>query len=125
MSSAVVVGGGISGLVAALRLQEAGLDVRLLEAGTRWGGKLAAVRVGDLVLDGGAESLLARRREAVALADELGLRGRRVTPTPASPRVLVEGEPRRLPPSLQGVPTDPTALRPLLTPDAAAYAETE
>jgi len=125
MTRAVVVGGGVSGLAAALRLHEAGLEVIVLEAGPRWGGKLAPVRIGDLVLDGGAESLLARRPEAVGLVEALGLGGRRTTPTSASPRVLVEGEPRRLPPSLQGIPTDPAALRPLLTPDAAAYAETE
>ncbi|MGI3786029.1 MAG: protoporphyrinogen oxidase [Janthinobacterium lividum] len=125
MSTAVVVGGGISGLFAALRLREAGLDVTVLEARTRWGGKLAPVRVGDLVLDGGAESLLARRPEAVGLVETVGLGASRTTPTSASPRILVEGGPRRLPPSLQGIPTDPAALRPLLTPDAAAYAETE
>jgi len=125
MTRAVVVGGGVSGLAAALRLHEAGLEVTVLDAGSRWGGKLAPVRVGDLVLDGGAESLLARRPEAVGLVESLGLGERRTTPTSASPRLLVEGEPRRLPPSLQGIPTDPAALRPLLTPDAAAYAETE
>lgn len=125
MSGAVVVGGGISGLAAALRLREAGLDVTVLEAGPRWGGKLAPVRVGELVLDGGAESMLARRPEAVGLVEALGIAARRATPTSASPRVLVESEPRRLPPSLQGVPTEPAALRPLLTPDAAAYAATE
>lgn len=119
------MGGGISALAAALRLHVAGLEVTVLEAGPRWGGKLAPVRVGDLVLDSGVESLLARRPEAVGLVEALGLGERRTTPTSASPRVLVEGEPRRLPPSLQGVPTDPAALRPLLTPDAAAYAETE
>ncbi len=125
MTRAVVVGGGVSGLAAALRLRATGLDVTVLEAGPGWGGKLAPVRLGDLVLDGGAESVLARRPEAVGLIETLGLGDRRVTPTPASPRILVEGEPRRLPPSLQGVPTDPAALRPLLTSDAAAYAQTE
>jgi len=125
MSGVVVVGGGISGLASALRLHEAGLEVTVLEAGTRFGGKLAPVRVGDLVLDGGAESVLARRPEAVGLLEELGLGERRTTTTGATPRVFVEGSPHRLPPSLQGVPTDPAALRPLLTPEAAAYAETE
>jgi protoporphyrinogen/coproporphyrinogen III oxidase len=125
VTRAVVVGGGISGLGAARRLRDAGLEVTVLEAGTRFGGKLAPVRLGDLVLDGGAESMLARRPEAVGLADDLGLGPRRTTPTDAKPRVLVGGEPRRLPPSLQGIPVDPAALRPLLTPDASAYAETE
>ncbi|GAB2581271.1 protoporphyrinogen oxidase [Microlunatus antarcticus] len=125
MTGAVVVGGGISGLSAALRLSEAGLDVTVLEAGPRWGGKLAPVRLGELMLDGGVESLLARRPEAVGLVEAVGLGQRRTTPTSASPRILVEGGPRRLPPSLQGVPTDPAALAPLLTPEAAAYAAGE
>jgi len=125
VTRAVVVGGGVSGLAAALRLHAGGLDVTVLESSGRLGGKLAPVRLGELVLDGGAESVLARRPEAVGLIDTLGLGDRRVTPTSASPRILVEGEPRRLPPSLQGVPTDPAALRPLLTAGAAAYAETE
>ena len=38
----VVVGGGITGLVAALRLQQAGREVVVHEAGDRVGGKLQA-----------------------------------------------------------------------------------
>jgi oxygen-dependent protoporphyrinogen oxidase len=125
VSTAVVIGGGISGLAAARRLAAAGLQVTVCEASGRWGGKLAPVVVGGLTLDGGAESLLARRPEAVGLLAELGLEARRTAPTAATPRLLLAGRPVRLPPSLQGVPTDPAALAPLLSAEAAAYAAAE
>ena len=59
-----MVGGGISGLAAARRLSLVGLSVLLLEASPRLGGKIAGVRLGDLAVDGGAESVLVRRPEA-------------------------------------------------------------
>ncbi len=43
----VVIGAGIGGLAAALRLAHAGLDVTVVERAARPGGKMASVRVGD------------------------------------------------------------------------------
>ncbi|MFX4478088.1 FAD-dependent oxidoreductase, partial [Acinetobacter baumannii] len=63
----VVVGGGIAGLTAALDLTEAGCDVVVLEGSDRVGGKLRVDDLGDLSVDVGAESMLARRPEAVDL----------------------------------------------------------
>ena len=65
-----VVGGGIAGLAAAWRLATApdGPRVVLLEASPRVGGKLEVGAVDGLVVDLGAESMLARRPEATALA---------------------------------------------------------
>ncbi len=70
-----VVGGGISGLAAAHRLAtaEPTLDVTLLEASERLGGKLASGRVGDFLLPTGADSFVARKPWAVDLCRELGL----------------------------------------------------
>uniref|UniRef100_UPI003510ECC6 NAD(P)-binding protein n=1 Tax=Aeromicrobium sp. TaxID=1871063 RepID=UPI003510ECC6 len=62
-----VVGAGIGGLVAALDLREAGCDVVVLEGADPVGGKLRGDDVGDLRVDVGAESMLARRPEAVDL----------------------------------------------------------
>ena len=70
----VVVGGGISGLAAAHRL--VALDVgkvTVLEAAAEVGGKLVSHEVGGLNLDAGAESVLARRPEAVELIRTVGL----------------------------------------------------
>ena len=66
MIDVVVVGGGISGLAAARRLTLAGLSVLLVEGSPRLGGKIAGVRLGDLEVDGGAESVLVRSTEPVS-----------------------------------------------------------
>ncbi len=124
MTHVAVVGGGVSGLVAALRLADA-VDVTLLESSPRCGGKLATVDVDGLVADGGAESVLARRPEAVALMHELGLGPAFVHPTGAQPAILVDGRPRRLPPSVSGVPTDVESLGDLLTAEGLARARRE
>jgi len=122
MSQVVVVGGGVTGLAAARRLALAGLEVTVLEAGSRWGGKLAPVVVDGVRLDGGAESMLARRPQPAALVAALGRADALVHPTSAKPAVLVGGELRRLPPSVLGVPTDVDQLRGLLSGPAFALA---
>lgn len=119
-----VVGGGVAGLVTALRLAERA-DVTLLEGSPRCGGKLATLALDGLVADAGAESVLARRPEAVDLMRELGLGSAVVHPTDAQPAILVDGRPRRLPPSVAGVPTEPDALVDLLTPAGLARARRE
>ncbi len=115
MSDVVVVGGGITGLAAARDLADAGLAVTVLESSDRWGGKVASALVDGVRLDVGAESVLARRPEAVSLIDDLGLGPDRVHPTGAKPALLVGGRLRALPPSVLGVPTDLDQLRPLLS----------
>ncbi|MDF6017522.1 hydroxysqualene dehydroxylase HpnE [Streptomyces sp. JH34] len=52
-SRAVVVGGGLAGVTAALRLADAGLDVTLLEGRPRLGGLAFSFRRGDLSVDNG------------------------------------------------------------------------
>lgn len=117
MTSVLVVGGGITGLSAARELAAAGLAVTLVESADRWGGKLASTVVDGVRLDTGAESVLARRPEAVGLIDDLGLGEGRVHPTAARPRLLVGGTLHDLPPSVVGVPTDLDQLQSLLSPE--------
>ena len=78
----VVVGGGVSGLTAAYRLTKAdpSIDVTVLEAEHRPGGKLRSIEVGGLVLPAGADSFVARKPWAVDLCKELGLGGELVSP---------------------------------------------
>ncbi|MGZ4147426.1 MAG: protoporphyrinogen oxidase [Actinomycetota bacterium] len=75
-----VVGAGVAGLATAYRLAEAGVDVEVVEASERGGGKLAGVPVGDLRLPAGADSFVARKPWAVELCRELGLGGELTKP---------------------------------------------
>ncbi len=69
----LVIGGGISGLVAARALARDGVPVMIVEAADRLGGKVSTERVDDLVIERGPDSFLATRPAAVTLARELGL----------------------------------------------------
>lgn len=105
---AVVVGGGVSGLTAARDLAAAGLDVVVLEGSATLGGKLRLARVAGVEVDVGAESMLARRPEAVGLAAELRID--LVHPVSRSSQLWTRGELRPLPRTLLGVPLDLSAL---------------
>ena len=71
--SAVVVGGGLAGLVAARELLRRGEVVDLYEAADRLGGLVAPMRVGEVVVDGGAEAFAVRTSIVSDLCVELGL----------------------------------------------------
>src|SRR5829696_2263353 len=125
MAQVVVVGGGISGLVAARTLVRSGLDVIIAERGSVWGGKIASTMLDGVRLDTGAEALLARRPEAVALIDSLGLSDRKVHPTDAKPQLLVGGRLHPMPRSVSGVPTDLAQLGGLLSDEGLSRAKHE
>ena len=71
--SVLVVGGGVTGLVAARYLARAGIPVTLVEAGDRLGGKVGTERIDGFTIERGPDSFLATRPAAVVLARELGL----------------------------------------------------
>jgi len=125
MARVVVVGGGISGLVAAGKLAHSGLDVIIAEAGGAWGGKIASTLLDGVRLDTGAEALLARRPEALALIDSLALSDRRFHPSDAKPDLLVGGRLHPMPRSVSGVPTDLDQLGGLLSPEGLSRARAE
>ncbi len=104
----VVVGAGIAGLSAARDLAAAGLTVLVLEAAPVVGGKLRLASVAGVEVDVGAESMLARRPEAVGLASELGIEV--VHPAAGSAQLWTRGALRPLPRTLLGVPLDLGAL---------------
>jgi oxygen-dependent protoporphyrinogen oxidase len=70
---AVVVGGGIGGLVAARELAKVGIAVTVFEASDRAGGVLRSAQIAGLTLDVGAESYATRGGTVRALIDDLGL----------------------------------------------------
>ena len=104
----VVVGAGIAGLTAARELVAAGLSVLVLEGAAQVGGKLRLASVGGVEVDVGAESMLARRPEAVGLAAELGVGV--VHPASGSAQLWTRDALRPLPRTLLGVPVDLDAL---------------
>jgi squalene-associated FAD-dependent desaturase len=58
VSSVVVVGGGLSGITAAIALRDAGIDVTLVEARPRLGGAASSFARGDLMIDNGQHVFL-------------------------------------------------------------------
>jgi protoporphyrinogen/coproporphyrinogen III oxidase len=121
----VVVGAGVAGLAAGHFLAKEGHEVVVLEASERIGGKLRRASVADVMVDVGAEAMLARRAEGTDLARDLDLPI--VHPTKASSRLWVDGALRTMPPSLMGAPMDLDALAGcgVLSPEGLARARQE
>jgi protoporphyrinogen/coproporphyrinogen III oxidase len=108
-----VVGGGVTGLSAALELRQRRPDaeVVVLEGSARIGGKLHGSEVGGVVVDEGADSMLARVPHAVRLASDVGLGDALVSPTTGSAGLWTRGALRPLPMgTLLGVPADLRAV---------------
>jgi len=72
---AVVVGGGLAGVTAALRLADAGCAVTLLESRPRLGGLTHSFRRGELDVDNGQHVFLRCCTHYRALLDRLGVSG--------------------------------------------------
>ena len=69
----LVVGAGFAGLSAARSLSEAGLDVVVIEARRRVGGRTHTVERSGVTLDLGGQWIGPGQTHIVALADELGI----------------------------------------------------
>ncbi|WP_142059384.1 protoporphyrinogen oxidase [Pseudarthrobacter sp. B4EP4b] len=105
---ALVLGGGIAGLLSARELAAAGHRVTVLEAGQEWGGCVGSHSVAGLTLDSGAESFATRSDAVAALAGELGLSSRVVQPRPGGAWVQLPDGPRELPKTgVLGIPANP------------------
>ncbi|MBC2901960.1 protoporphyrinogen oxidase [Streptomyces cupreus] len=117
----VVIGAGIAGLAAAHRLLAEGRHVTVLEASDRIGGKLLPGEIAGVRVDLGAESMLARRPEAVALAREVGLDGRLQPPATATASLWTRGALRPMPKGhVMGVPGTASALAGVLSDEGLA-----
>ncbi|MFF7888080.1 protoporphyrinogen oxidase [Streptomyces sp. NPDC020794] len=120
----VVIGGGIAGLAAAHRLLDRGARVTVLEASDRVGGKLLPGEIAGARVDLGAESMLARRPEAVALAREVGLADRLQPPATATASLWTRGTLRPMPKGhVMGVPGTAAALSGVLSDEGLARIE--
>ncbi|CAK7280102.1 protoporphyrinogen oxidase [Streptomyces misionensis] len=120
----VVIGAGIAGLAAAHRLLTRGARVTVLEAADRVGGKLLPGEIAGVRVDLGAESMLARRPEAVTLAREAGLADRLRPPAVASAAIWTRGALRPMPKGhVMGVPGTAAALAGVLSEEGLARIE--
>jgi oxygen-dependent protoporphyrinogen oxidase len=127
----VIIGGGITGLTAAYYLQKEAkekgmlLDVKLVEASHRLGGKIQTVKRGGYVIERGPDSFLARKQSATRLAKEVGMDKELISNTSGKSYVLVR---QRLYPmpggSIMGIPTQiaPFITTGLFSPAAKARA---
>jgi len=99
----VVVGGGVSGLACAVRLQQLGVPVTLFEASERVGGLVGTVEKDGFLFESGPQSFQGTER-LLALVGALGIDGELRTADPRAPRyVLRRGH-------LQKIPMSPQAL---------------
>jgi oxygen-dependent protoporphyrinogen oxidase len=103
----VVVGGGIAGLAAAFFLREVPCRVTVLEGSPRLGGKLSVSEIAGVMVDEGAEALLARRPEGTGLVAAAGLEGELTWPGTTAARIWSRGRMCPLPRhQVLGVPAD-------------------
>lgn len=127
MQRIVIIGGGITGLAAAYRLEKLRDDVAitLIERSERLGGKLQTEREDGFVVEAAPDSFLSRKPRGIGLCRELGiedqLHGRLSHNTHTY--VRRHGQLYPLPTGLTGmIPTNLAALRenPLISPEGQA-----
>ena len=125
MRRVAVVGGGITGLVAAWSLARRDVAVTLYEASDRLGGKIAIGSLSGVAIELGPDAVLARIPEARQLVAELGLEPEVVHPATGAASVWARGRLRPLPEGLVlGVPGRllPVARSGILSPLGLARA---
>ncbi len=100
---ALIVGGGISGLVCGYALQKAGIEAQVIESSQRPGGVIHSITRDGFLLECGPQSFtstLALRQ----LCEELGIAGQLLDAPPRAPRYVLLHE------SLCPVPLNPLAF---------------
>jgi oxygen-dependent protoporphyrinogen oxidase len=108
----VVVGGGITGLTTAYYLQKEAeatqleVEVILIEASHRLGGKIHTLVQDGFVIERGPDSFLARKTSAAKLAEEVGMSKQLIRNATGKAYVLVNGKLHPMPGgSIMGIPT--------------------
>ncbi|MGZ4987200.1 MAG: protoporphyrinogen oxidase, partial [Limisphaerales bacterium] len=89
MKSVAIIGGGITGLTAAVRLQGLGVPVTVYEGGARVGGVIQSVRKNGFLAEFGPNSILETSPLITSLIQDLGLQNRRVNANPEAAKRYV------------------------------------
>lgn len=107
-----IIGGGITGLAAAYYMQKEAkekgypLEVILIEATHRLGGKIQTVRKNGFIIERGPDSFLARKKSFGLLAEDLGISDQLVSNATGQAYILVNDGLYPIPGgSVMGVPT--------------------
>jgi len=116
----VIIGGGIAGLATAWTVQRraaaGGLPITctVIEADTRWGGKILTRHHDDFIVEAGPDSFLSQKPAALALCRDLGLEDELTNTNPSAEKAFVftKGRLRPLPEGL--VTLAPGQLGPFL-----------
>ena len=111
----VIIGGGITGLTAAYYLQQAiaeqklPIDIKLIEASHKLGGKIQTVHKEGFIIERGPDSFLERKTSAAELVKDIGLEGQLVNNTAGKSFVLVNEKLHSMPKgAVMGIPTQIT-----------------
>lgn len=122
----VVVGGGITGLSAAFYMQKEArekglpLEVILVEASAKLGGKIQTVKRDGFVIERGPDSFLIRKRSMSAFAEEVGVADELVKNATGQAYIYIKGKLHPIPGgSMMGIPTE---LGPFLQTDLFSLA---
>lgn len=99
-----IIGGGITGLTAALRARRAGIRVTVFEQGNQPGGCIVSRRRRDWLVEGGPNSLQFGP-DVGKLADDVGLGSAVITAAPASQNRFIVRDGR-----IQPLPSSPLSL---------------
>ncbi len=115
----VIVGGGIAGLSAAYDLAKAGAPYTLIEKLPRLGGVIQTTARDGCIIEGGPDSFISQKPEALALIKELGLEQEVIGSNDATrvTYILRRGRLVRLPEGIRMIV--PTRVWPLLEVTAA------
>lgn len=117
----MIIGGGIAGMTTAFYLQKAiqennlPIEIKLIEASHRLGGKMQTVVRDGFTIERGPDSFLARKTSITKLAEEVGMDHQLVPSSTGKSYVLVNEKLHSMPGgSIMGIPTE---IGPFMTTD--------
>lgn len=103
MRTVVVIGGGITGLSTAFYLNkfiqksEMDINIVLIEASDRLGGKIRTIHQDDFIIESGADSIVTRKTNVAPLIDELGIQDEVVYNATGISYIYTEGQLKQIP----------------------------